>query len=81
MRLGKTRRSAEASASASVMESYLRQFAAGRRTWLDLMNAVRERNAARVNLIEVETSAMASSARLLLNSCAWRPEGPDGAAA
>lgn len=63
-----------ADSTALVMDSFLRQFAAGRRTWLDVMNAVRERTAARINRVEVETSAMASSTRLLLNTCTWRPE-------
>jgi len=62
-----------ADSTALVMDSFLRQFAAGRRTWLDVMNAVRERTAARIARAEVEISAMASSNRLLLNTCSWRP--------
>lgn len=72
---------AAATSTANVMESFLRQFSAGRRTWLDVMNAVRERTAARIALAEVESSAMSSATRLLLNSCAWRPadiSGVDG---
>lgn len=70
---------AAARSTAQVMESFLRQFAAGRRTWLDVMNAVRERTAARITHADVEISAMASSTRLLLNTCAWRPAASDAA--
>lgn len=65
---------AAAQSTAHVTESFLRQFVAGRRTWLDVMNAVREAVAARVALVEVESSAMSSSARLHLRTCAWKPE-------
>lgn len=67
-----------AAATGNVMESFLRQFTAGRRTWLDVMNAVRERTAARIALVEVESSAIASSTRLLLNSCQWLPDEAAG---
>lgn len=69
---------AAAESSANVTDSFLRQFVAGRRTWLDVMNAVREAIAARAALTEVEISAMASSARIHLRTCAWRP-APDAA--
>lgn len=65
-----------ASTSLSVAQSYLRQFVAGRRTWLDVMNSVREAVAARAALIEAETSAMTTSAQIQLQSCAWYPAGP-----
>jgi adhesin transport system outer membrane protein len=59
--------------STNVTDSFMRQFITGRRTWLDVMNAVREANSARISLIEAENSAMASSARLLIRSCQWQP--------
>jgi len=65
---------AAAESTANVMDSFFRQFVAGRRTWLDVMNAVREAIAARAALVEVETGAMASSARIRLRTCAWMPE-------
>jgi len=65
---------AAARSSANVTESFMRQFVTGRRTWLDVMNAVRESNAAQIGLAESETSAMASAARLLLRTCQWRPD-------
>ncbi|MBM0171407.1 TolC family protein [Altererythrobacter sp. C41] len=65
-----------ASSSLNVAQSYLRQFVAGRRTWLDVMNSVREAVTARAALIEAETSAMTSSARIHLQSCGWLPTSP-----
>lgn len=64
---------AAAESAARVNESLLRQFVAGRRTWLDVMNSVRESVTAKVALVQVESSAMASAARLQLRSCAWQP--------
>lgn len=61
-----------ASSSANVTDSFMRQFITGRRTWLDVMNAVRESNAARIALTNAELSAMSSSARLLIRSCQWQ---------
>jgi adhesin transport system outer membrane protein len=68
---------AAAESTARVTESLLRQFVAGRRTWLDVMNAVREGVAAKAALVQVESSAMASAARLQLRTCAWAPEAPE----
>lgn len=67
-----------ADASLNVARSFLRQFVAGRRTWLDVMNSVREAVAARSALIEAETSAMSSSALIHLRACAWLPGDPEG---
>lgn len=61
-----------ATSSSSVTESFMRQFITGRRTWLDVMNAVRESNSARIALANAELSAMSSSARLLIRSCQWQ---------
>jgi adhesin transport system outer membrane protein len=58
----------------TVTESYQRQFTAGRRTWLDVMNAVREATSAELAESDAETSAMASAARILLRTCRWQPE-------
>ena len=68
---------AAAQSTARVTESLLRQFVAGRRTWLDVMNAVREGVAAKAALVQVESSAMASAARLQLRTCAWLPEATE----
>lgn len=71
-----TIRSSEAAAlaSASVTESFMRQFITGRRTWLDVMNAVREGMSAEMALVDAQTTAMASAGRLLLRTCEWRPD-------
>jgi adhesin transport system outer membrane protein len=76
-RSARTRMESTASAAVStrnVTESFLRQFVAGRRTWLDVMNAVREAIEARAALVEVQNSAMASAVRLQLRTCAWDPD-------
>ena len=70
--------SAAAHSSLNVTRSYLRQFVAGRRTWLDVMNSVREAVTARAALVEAETSAMTSSARIHLRSCEWLPTASAG---
>ncbi|MEJ7776634.1 MAG: TolC family protein [Sphingomicrobium sp.] len=66
--------SAAAEAAGAVTESFMRQFITGRRTWLDVMNAVRESNAARIGLTEAKTSAMSSATRLRLRTCRWAPQ-------
>ena len=56
-----------------VSESYMRQFIAGRRSWLDVMNALREAVDAEIGRSEAEVTAMGSSVRLLIESGRWRP--------
>ena len=65
---------AAAESASAVTESFMRQFITGRRTWLDVMNAVRESNAARIGLTEAEISAMSSATRLRLRTCRWAPQ-------
>lgn len=65
---------AAAVAAGRVTDSFMRQFITGRRTWLDVMNAVRESTSARIALIDAQTTAMASTGRLLLRTCEWRPD-------
>lgn len=66
--------SAAAEAAGAVTESFMRQFITGRRTWLDVMNAVRESNSARIGLTEAKISAMSSATRLRLRTCRWIPQ-------
>lgn len=66
--------SLSASSSQLVTESFMRQFVAGRRTWLDVMNAVRESATARLTEVEARVSAIASAMRLGLRSGRWRPQ-------
>ena len=58
----------------SVTESFQRQYLAGRRTWLDVMNAVREGSAARLSEYDAKFTAMASATRLLVRTCRWQPQ-------
>jgi len=67
-----------ARAAEAVTQSYLRQFIAGRRTWLDVMNAVREAASAQLARSDAEIDAMVSTARVLLNTCRWQPRGAGG---
>lgn len=57
----------------NVSESYMRQFIAGRRSWLDVMNALREAVSAQIGRTEAEVAAMAAIVRLELKSGRWQP--------
>jgi outer membrane protein, adhesin transport system len=50
--------------SSEIIESYDRQYIVGRKSWLDLMNMVRELVQNRVALADVEVSALVSSRRI-----------------
>jgi len=66
-------------AAKSVTDSFLRQFAAGRRTWPEVLNSVRETVSAELAQIDAEAGAVTSSIRLLLLSGQWWPvEPPSG---
>jgi adhesin transport system outer membrane protein len=56
-------------ATTSVVESYLRQYAVGKKSWLDVLNAQRESTQARNTLVEYEILYLTSLYRLkvLLN--------------
>jgi len=72
---GRIESSGTASSSAvNVTESFKRQFIAGRRTWLDVMNATREATSAELGSSDAEFSAMGSAARILLATCRWQPQ-------
>lgn len=60
-------------AAQAVTDSFLRQFAAGRRTWPEVLNAVREAVTAKLAQVEAESGAVSSYLRLLLISGQWRP--------
>lgn len=59
--------------SNNVSESYMRQFIAGRRSWLDVMNSLRETLSARLGQADAEISAMSSFVRLSLRTGRWTP--------
>ncbi len=62
---------AASDAAQRITDSYLRQFTSGRRSWLDVMNAVREETAAKTDSVETRFAGMSSLARLLLLSGQW----------
>jgi len=55
-------------AARQVLESYERQFVAGRKTWPDLMNAVRDRTQADYALADARTALVAALHRLQLRT-------------
>jgi adhesin transport system outer membrane protein len=57
-----------AAAGVEVLESYERQFLAGRKQWIDLMNAVREQAQTQSQLADATVAQELSSLRLLLLS-------------
>ncbi len=62
-----------ASTAARVSASYTRQFIAGRRSWLDVMNALREAVTAAIGQSDAEVTVMSTATQLLLQSGRWRP--------
>ena len=64
-------------ASDDVVSSYLRQFQVGRKMWLDVLNAQREKTNARYALTDIETPLLFSKIRLLLLVGAIRPGSMD----
>ncbi len=58
-------------AAERVRESYVRQFVSGRRTWLDVMNAVREATTAASDAVDAQAQAHQARDRLLMRSGAW----------
>ena len=64
-----------ADAAAEIIESYQRQFIAGRRSWLDVMNAVREAANARLSESDARVTSAAGTARILAQTCRWRSDG------
>lgn len=62
-----------ASTASLVTESYKRQFIAGRRTWLDVMNALQEATGNRLSVVESEITAQLTAARIAVRTCKWEP--------
>jgi adhesin transport system outer membrane protein len=52
----------------AVFESYTRQYVTGRKTWIDVLNAVREVNQSQLTLADAEALARASALRLWILS-------------
>ena len=53
-------------ASAEIIASYLRQFQVGRKTWLDVLNAQREKTAASAAMADIEYTLMNIKTQLLI---------------
>jgi len=66
-----------ADAADEIIASYQRQFIAGRRSWLDVMNATREAASARLSESDARVGSAAATARILALSCRWQPDGAD----
>lgn len=62
------------SATDEVVDSYLRQFQVGRKTWLDVLNAQREKTNARYALADTEAPLMLAKLRLLLLAGVVQPD-------
>lgn len=52
------------STATEVSVSYARQYVAGRKTWLDVLNAVREASQAELSLVDAQTQQQAAALRL-----------------
>lgn len=57
--------------SEEIVASYLRQFQVGRKNWLDVLNAQREKTQASYSLTDLEFPLMLSSVKLLLLAGGW----------
>ncbi len=62
-----------ASTAREVSDSYERQFIAGHRSWLDVMNALREDINTRLTKVTAEVTAMDTAAQLMLETGRWQP--------
>jgi adhesin transport system outer membrane protein len=54
-----------------IVASYLRQFQVGRKNWLDVLNAQREKAQAEYSFSDLEYPLMLSNVRLLLLAGRW----------
>lgn len=59
---------ASLAAAGQVSASYDRQFLAGRKTWLDVMNAARELTQTQVQLADIKTARIVATWRLAINT-------------
>lgn len=62
-------------AASDLLASYQRQFVAGRRSWLDVLNAAREVTSAQLSESDARVLTAASATRILALTCRWRPVG------
>ncbi len=71
---------AAADAAEQIVASYRRQFIAGRRNWLDVMNAVREAADARLAESDARVMTAMGAAQIMALTCRWTPAAGDSAA-
>jgi outer membrane protein, adhesin transport system len=55
-------------ATVQVSESYDRQFLAGRKTWIDVMNAARELTQTQIQIADILSAQTVASWRLAINT-------------
>ncbi|SJM95233.1 TolC family protein [Crenothrix polyspora] len=60
--------SSSVDASAMVLDSYKRQFVAGKRTWFDVLNALRELTQNKLAVVHTKTSLVSSAYKLMVKS-------------
>lgn len=63
--------SAAADAADAVIASFLRQFEAGRKSWLEVLNAQREALDTRLSLVQQRRSLWQANTRLALHGLYW----------
>lgn len=63
-----------AQAAGRVSGSYVRQFIAGRRSWLDVMNALRENVGAQLSEAEARFTVKLTNSQLYLRTGKWQPQ-------
>lgn len=66
-----------ANAAEELVASYQRQFVAGRRSWLDVMNGVREAASARLAEGDARIMTGMGAIRILARTCRWQPLSGD----
>ncbi|MEY4756813.1 MAG: hypothetical protein RJA34_1711 [Pseudomonadota bacterium] len=59
------------SMASEVSESYARQYVAGRKTWIDVLNAVKETTQANLAVADAEAQSMAAFQRIQLRTGQW----------
>lgn len=66
-----------AKATSALVDSYIRQFEAGRKTWLEVLNAQREANDTLIQSIALRRSYWAANAKLALDGMYWNRLGAE----
>ncbi len=67
-----------ATAATNLVDSYQRQFEAGRKSWLELLNAIREAHESRLQAANTERAYWQTNLRLVLQATLWDRLGLQG---